>query len=186
MIYETRKYINILNKLQITPSQFLFCWLLYNKQWEELKAYFNGGNKFSVEEIDDLDDKGIIHNMARAGDKIIPAHILITELFNQEMIISPDDAWEELMDKYPPKVMVNSVAFASKGITLSDEKELKERYTQYIKGNLPLHRQILALIEKWKEKNNGYAQFKIDKFITSKYWKDLETERDNNAGTALY
>lgn len=189
MIYETKKYIEILNKLDITTNQFLFCWLLYNKQWEELKVYLKGSGKFTAEEIRDLDKKGVIHNMNRTDENIIPANIIVTELFNQEMIITPDDAWDELWKVYPNKLKINndsSILYASKGIKLSEEIELKARYQKHINLNFQLHNQIITLTQKWAEKNGGYATMKIDKYIISEYWKDIETERDTNAGTAIF
>lgn len=186
MIYETEKYIEVLTKLRITPSQFIFAWMIYNKQWELIKKYMNTFGSFDIDEIRDLMDKDVILNTNRNGKEINARDLMVTEIFANEMLVDADDAWEELKEKYPGKVRVNDTLFASKGLTFSDEKACAERYKQILKGNKYLHNTILALLEGWKNKNGGYATMKIDKFITSEYWKELETERDTHVGPALF
>lgn len=186
MIYETRKYVDILIKLNITPRQFLLAWLIYNKQWPELKDYMEHFGPFAASEIRDLEDKDIILNTARDSKTYLPAHLIVTERFAGEMVISPEDAWDELMEKYPGKVNVNGTHFASKGLTLSDERECRERYIKFLKGNKYVHTNILALVEKWKNDNGGFATMKIDKFVIGEFWKEIETERSGHVGPALY
>lgn len=185
MIYETKKYVETLVRLEITPNQFLFCWLLYNKEWELMKYYMEKFGTFGIKEIHDLADKDVIVLLNKGSDKLIPSEIVVTERFAFEMIVDSEDAWEELIKTYPAKLVVNGVQFAARGMTLNDEKELKQRYTDYIKKNKYEHQNIISLVQKWKDKNGGFAVMKIDKFITSKYWLDLEVERDNYVGPAL-
>lgn len=188
MIYDTAKYIDILTKLKITPNQFLFAWLIYNKQWKELQQYMTVFGAFSRAEIDDLENKDVLLNMARHEKNIMPAHLVVTEVFANEMIIAPDDAWEELLEKYPGKVKIKETGqlFASKGLTYSDEKGIKQIYTDLINRNKYLHLEVLAAIEIWKAANNGFATMKIDKFVTGRFWKEIEAERSNYVGPALF
>lgn len=187
MIYETRKYIDILTKLKITPNQFLFCWLLYNKQWDELKDYLQGFGKFTIEEINDLVDKDIILKMSPTKKRdVVPADLHVTEIFAHEMIVTDDDAWDELWSTYPSKLVINGTQFASKGIKLEEEKELRLRYLKYIKKNKYEHVKIIALIQNWASKNKGFATMKIDKFIISEHWKDLEMERETYVAPTIF
>lgn len=186
MIYETEKYVNILIQLKITPNQFLLCWMLYNKQWKLIEKYMQEYGAFKWEEIKDLIDKSLILNLAKEGSKVTTRDLVVTEIFADEMIIDAEDAWDEFMRMYPGKVRVNDAIFASKGLTISDEKAVKEKYQKIVNNNKYEHNNILALVEKWKNKNGGFATMKIDKFVIAEFWKEIETERDNYVGPSLF
>ncbi len=184
MIYDTEKYVNVLIRLKITPNQFFICWVLYNKQYALLKAYMDMSGVFNRHEIDDLVDKDIITRIKK--DSYDVDNLFVGLRFADEMIIEPEDAWEEFFNAYPAYLKINDTKIAARGLTLSDERAAKEKYFDLLKKNKYLHKKVLLLLEGWKRSNNGYATMKIDKFLTSKYWVELENAEVSNVKPRLY
>lgn len=141
---------------------------------------------FNISEIRDLIDKSLILNLAKDSSTFTTRDLVVTEIFANEMIVDPDEAWKEFFSKYPGKLIVNNVSFAAKGLTLTEETRLEEKYKEIVGNNKYEHNNIISLLEKWKNSNGGFATMKIDKFIIGEYWKEIETERDSHVGPALF
>lgn len=190
MIYETEKYIDVLIKHDITPNQFLFAWMVYNKQWREIKRYMSylGTPIITEEDLQHLMDKDVIINFAPKNNTQVHASDLhVTELFAGEMAISEDEAWDEFFTKYPGKLIVNGNVFSAKGLTRSDEQGCREKYQKTIKKNRYKHVEIMSALDDYIKQNNGHATMKIDKFVIGEFWNEVEKGRGNNyAGTALF
>jgi hypothetical protein len=186
MIYETRKYIDILTKFKITPTQFLFAWMVYNKQWEELRDYMNTFGAFDPDSIQDLIDKDLILNINPSSKKFGARDLQVTEVFAGEMVVTGDDAWEEFYERYPGMMVVNGTRIATKGLTRQDEEYTKAKYIEYVNTNKYVHQNILAMVSKYKEDNGGLATMKIDKFVSGQFWNEIEKGRDNYVGPALF
>lgn len=184
MIYETEKYVDILVKLGITPNQFFICWVLYNRQYELLAKYIEMNGVFKKEDIDGLVNKDLIL-LTKAGSYDI-GEMVVTQEFAEEMIIEPEEAWEQFFNTYPNMLVVNNIKYAAKGLSISDELACVTKYTELLKKNKYLHIRIVNAVEKWKKDNNGYATMKIDKFLTSKHWEELEKSENTNAKPRLY
>lgn len=186
MIYNTGKYIDILIKLDITANQFLFCWLVYNKQWKDIKRLMNhiGQPLITPDELQLLMNRDVIINIApKSREQVTASELIVTELFANEMIVEPEDAWEEFFDKYPGKMKVQGSVFAAKGLTIGDEKACREKYQGYINKNKYKHQEILLTLEEYSKQNDGYATMKIDKFIIGEFWNEIEKGRGNNYAT---
>ncbi len=186
MIYEIDKYTDYLIKLDINANQFYLCWLLYTKDYDNLKKYVDRFGNFNEGDIKDLIDKGLLLNTNPNANSFNTKSLYVALPFAEEIIVEPDDAWDELMEAYPREVIVNNTKYPSTGLKWEEEKELKQSYTKEINKNKFLHRSIIKLVKEWGERNGGYAQFKIDKFITSKYWRELKKQGENHAKPRLY
>lgn len=187
MIYETEKYVDLLIKLGITPNQFFICWTLYNKQFGLLKRYIDMAGVFKAEDVDVLVAKDLIllttDNPKLRYDVV---NMVVTLQFAEEIVIDEDTAWEELFKAYPNHLLVNSTKYPAKGLTISDERACEQKYGELLKKNKFLHTRIITLIERWKQDNNGYATMKIDKFLVSKYWEELDKSENTGLKPRMY
>lgn len=179
MIYDVDKFTDFIIKMQLTPTQFFICWLLERNDVGNLKRYIDAFGKLEEKDLEYLIvDKGYIVNTAPQSRYLDVNSLFVSIDFKESILIDEDEAFEQLRDAYPKYVQVNGTKFPSTGLTLSDHTVLNEMYAKEIKNNKFRHEQILNLVEKWKETVGENAPFKIDKFITSKYWKELEIKKD--------
>lgn len=186
MIYEIDKYTDYLCDMGISANQFYFCWLLYTKDYKNLKKYINRFGNFEENEIKDLIDRGIVLNTNPKATAFNTESLHVGLDFAEQIIIEPEEAFDELMESYPKFVVVNNNKFPATGLNWQDERGLREAYSKEIKKNKFLHRSIIELLKEWKEANGGYALFKIDKFITSKYWRELKQAKENHVKPRIY
>lgn len=177
MIYEVDKFTDYLVDTQLTPTQFFICWLLERRDLDNLSKYLKGVGKFDGHDFQYLIDKGYLVNTDPNCKEFNASNLVVTLEF-KEMLIDEDDAFEELLDIYPKYVAVDGRRFPTTGLTLSDHLLAKQAYHSTIKNNKFLHIRIINTIKTWKDKIGEDAPFKIDKFITSRYW--LELEKDTN------
>jgi len=186
MIYEIDKYTEFLCNYKITANQFYICWLLYTKDYTNLKKYVATFGKFEEDEIKDLIERDFLVNTNPKATAYNVQCLFVTVDFADKIIIEPDDAFDELMEHYPKFVVVNGNKYPATGLNWQDEKGLREAYGKEIKKNKFLHNTVIELLKEWKEQNGGYALFKIDKFITSKYWKELKQAKENHVRPRIY
>lgn len=177
MIYDVNKFTDYLVQLQLTPTQFFICWLIERRDLENLEKYLRGVGKFDSEDFTLLIDRGYLINTDPKGKYFNAANLVVTLEF-KEMLVDEDEAFDELLDAYPKYVVVDNNKFPTTGLTLQDHLLAKQEYHKVIKNNKMLHLEILRLITEWKKTVGENAPFKIDKFITSKYWKELNKESD--------
>src|SRR5437899_5885237 len=181
MIYDINKYTEFLCRTKITPNQFYICYLLYNKEYSLLQQYINEVGLFKKQDLHNLIDKGFILNMNPKADVFNIIDLCVTLEFTEFMLVEPEEAVEEFFKEYPDQLVVNGIKVPAKGLTFSDEAELKKRYIQIIKKNKFLHLDIINIVKDYKKNNNGYATMKIDKFVTSQYWLVLQKKGDKVA-----
>jgi len=186
MIYEIDKYTDYLCDLGINPNQFYICWLLYTKDYKNIRKYIDKFGNFDTEDLKGLIDKGYVISSNPNALAFNTSSLFVGLDFAEKIIIEPEEAFDELLSVYPKYVMVNNVKYPSTGLSFSDEKGLRELYTKELKKNKFLHKSIIESVKKWGEDNSGYAPFKIDKFITSRFWKELKKAEENNVKPRYY
>jgi hypothetical protein len=185
MIYEIDKFTDYLVKLQLTANQFFILWLIDNKDIKNLEKYIKGIGKFDSEDMITLVDKGYLVN-TNPNSSSFDLYSLAVTLEFKEMVIEPEHAYDELLDVYPRYVEVQGKKWPSTGLTFSEESMARDAYSKVIKKNRLLHIKILGLIKEWKEVIGESAPFKVDKFITGKYWLELEESKIKNVKPRIY
>lgn len=186
MIYEIDKYTDVLCKFNITPNQFYIAWLLYTKDYNNIKKYIKENGHFKKEDFDELLKRDLIMDIDPKDKSLSNTKYHVTEIFAEAVLIEPEDAWDEFVSAYPAHLIVQNTKIPAKGLTMTDEQACITAYTNIIKRNKFLHRRIINAITTWKENNGGYATIKIDKFITSKYWEEIEKNQDNEQRPRIY
>lgn len=184
---ETDKVNELLCKHKISPMQIYILWLLYTKDTTNMKNYIETFGQFEEKDFDELEEKGLIVWTNRQAGSHRTVDIFVSLAFVEELAqIDPEDAYEELFYVYPANLVVNGVKYPAKGLTLSDEKACKESYKKAISKNKFLHQKVLVAVNKWKEQNGGYAIMKIDKFVTARYWEEIDKEEDSGTAKPSY
>jgi hypothetical protein len=173
MIYETDKYTEFLCKHKVSPNQFYILWLIYTKDYKNQKLWVNEGG-FKTEEIDDLIKKGLIIHFNPTARQYDTRDMMVSEVFAEEVLVEPEDAWRELFDAYPANLIVNGNKVPAKTLTYTDSLGVEKTYIGYIKKNKFLHARVISAINVWKAANNGFATIKIDKFVMGRYWEEIE------------
>lgn len=185
MIYEVDKFTDYLVDTKLTPTQFYICWLLDRRDLKNLEKYLKGVGKFDSHDFMHLIERGFLINTDPNG-KSFDANSLVVTLEFKEMLIDEDEAFEELLLIYPKYVVVENRKFPTTGLTMTEHDLARKAYHRAIKNNKFLHVKIIRLIEEWKRKIGESAPFKIDKFITGKYWNELENEGQNEQRPRVY
>lgn len=177
MIYDVERFTDYLVQLKLTPTQFYICWLIEQRDTDNLEKYLKGVGKFDSEDFIYLIDKGYLIDVNPKGKEFTTGNLIVTLEF-KEMLVDEEEAFDELLNIYPKFVTVNGVRFPTTGFTLHEHLLAKQAYQKVIKNNKYLHVKILSLIDTWKKSIGENAPFKVDKFITSKYWEQLEGKVD--------
>ena len=183
---ETSRISELISKYRISPTQIYILWMLYTKDDKAIEEYIKVFG-FKKEDFKELIDKGLLlHTNSKAESYITTDLVVTLELVEHLVKIEPDEAYEELFQLYPAFLNINGKDVSAKGLTFSDEKAAKAAYASIISKDRFLHKRILEAVVKYKKDNNGYATVKIDKFLTSRLWEDLENKTDDTVRPSYY
>lgn len=181
-------YVDFLCKHKITTNQFLILYLLYTERMVSSKklSYTKTGNiyKYSQEnigwareEVEDLIKKEFIVDCNTTADLFFDK-LILTEKFSELMFIDNYIAWDELLDEYPEKVIINTGTFFLKAV---DPDEWATKYIKIIKRSKKKHEEVIELV-KWGVEN-GKVNMRIDRFILGRVWESLKKLRDEEGGS---
>ena len=180
MIIDINEYVDFLCKSQIDPNQFLICWLIYNKDRKNSYKYISELKRFKVEDILELEKKGYLANVKSRSDSSNTLELddyITTQKFDDFVIIDKVEIGEEFWNFYLKWIWINGSKVSAKSC---DKDEFIENYAKKIKNNKKKHLKIMEIYERYK-KENLYADMKIDKFIGSEHWENLEDLYKNNS-----
>lgn len=163
----------------LTISQYWLLKLLYSKRTDLVATYCKeikhtdakGMTKkgFIEYELKDLEDRGFIldFNDIKAGvSDYYPSRFLLTQKTDMLFKFREGDAFEELIDAYPPFISINGRNVIARGYR-AGESEYK--YYKYINFNIEKHKEILELIKK----NKSQISCGLGKFIDTKFWENF-------------
>jgi hypothetical protein len=153
-------------KLKYTIAGNIYKWLDKGSGWTEA-------------EIENLISKDYVVSVAK-GDYSID-QLVLTNKFVDIMFISTGDAFEELLELYPPTVTIDGKGFMLKACDL---EACSKAYLKAIKNSNRKHKEVLELIEYGIE--NKLINIKIDKFIGGKIWEDLRRLKEKDNGTTQF
>ena len=169
---DIERYVDFLVKHQLSPSQFLFLWLILNKKYALLYKYCEEVRAFSRKELSDMVDKDYLENTGSDKDALFADNFIVTQTF-KDLLFAKDTEmmFEEFWDTYPNFLFIKSKRVPTKAC---NKEELEERYSKMIKGNVPLHNSIMNAVE-WG-KSRGYLNSGIIKFFESRSWEFIQTD----------
>lgn len=182
MIYEVDKEtVEFICKKKISFNQFVMCLLINAKDTrsiiqiqEELGPIGNrlinkGGNTY-INELDDLIERGfILNHEIDKRDPYALDNFVVTPKFTTGFLGDQDEMCNELWTEYPPTINIQGSEYPTK---VCDKEEFCEKYIKAIKGNVSLHKEIIAKLRIYKS-GNQYAQMKLMNFVGSRHWENL-------------
>jgi hypothetical protein len=177
------KSIHFLIENQITANQFLLCYLIHLKDHTTIKKYILNCKGWKHAEIDDLCEKNYLTNFnpqRMKGGKLVQSYdtdyIMVTPKFDS-LMIDEIDAAKEFWDNYPAffDVIQGKKNISAKNVNYD---KFCEYYNSIIKGNNVKHKEILDIVQKWKQENRGFATMTLEKFLQSKHYEDLKKKYD--------
>jgi hypothetical protein len=185
-------YVDFLCKNNLSTNQFLLLYLLYHEKMIKdpngklkytiagnIYKWLDKGKGWTEAEIEDLISKDYVVSVAK-GDYSID-QLVLTNKFVDIMFISTGDAFEELLELYPPTVTIDGKGFMLKACDL---EACSKAYLKAIKNSNRKHKEVLELIEYGIE--NKLINIKIDKFIGGKIWEDLRRLKEKDNGTTQF
>lgn len=181
MLINFEKYVDYLVRKKLTPNQFAFLWMVFHKDWKNIRRYNKEVGKFSKTDINDLIDKQFILYTKREDDrdKLSIDEMVVTHLFSDEILITdPFEALSEVLDVYPQYFMIDR---KKQSTTSCDLDQLADKYFRTIKGDKIEHKVIVRKTkivgEMMENKELNYMGFK--KYIEGRNWKLAEEEGKN-------
>lgn len=182
-------YVDFLCKNNLSTNQFLLLYLLYREKMIKdptgkfkytnvgnIYKWLDKGQGWTENEIIDLINKDYVVSVAKGNFAI--DQLILTSKFVDLMFISSGDAFEEVLELYPPTVTINGKGFMLKACDL---EECSKAYLKAIKNSNRKHQEVLECIKYGVEK--GLINTKIDKFVSGRLWEDLRKmkEKDGNS-----
>lgn len=124
-------------------------------------------------EINDLIDRGFIKQISTSPELSEPFafdNFKLSDFVTRELMTSLEEAAQELIDNYPSSVLVGGIEYPARSC---DFEELEKNYLKAIKSSVNKHRQVIARLIAYRERNT-YAQVGITKFVGGRLWETLE------------
>jgi hypothetical protein len=174
MIYDTKRFQEIMTKLNLTPNQIYFCVLLleqdFNRKRKLFLDYAEAHEGFRINEIEDLENKGYIVNFSdsnvpkttaaiqtkkgelvfeRVKDVIILEMVMVTPKFKDAIYVDGEAAADELLKAYPTWIKIKDRATGK--ITKVSVKSVPDRdefvlfYANIINGDIIKHKLIVEM-----------------------------------------
>lgn len=162
---------------RIKVEQYFFMWLLLRKDWnkpfaESLAKQYLKLTKFTMEDMNDLEERGLVMNMNTPPSTLPELYIVHDSIASE--IFAGDDAGEELWKMYPATFpLSNGSSFVARGG--GDKDELIAEYLRRINNSPSKHMFVMKQIARYKElvkqgKINGH---KLSDFIGMELWETI-------------
>lgn len=176
MVYALEKYVDVLLKLDIKPSQLFFCQIIYEKRHDLLYKIAQEGHSFPVEDLNDLEDKGLIVNTNPEGDNTFADFFEIKPKFINAWYSASKADGEEFWKMYPPFITIQGKKVPVKGV---NKEELVRWYHTNV-GTMHEHGKVIEALE--YAVKNKLISMRIDKWLQAEafvdIWKIMEDEPD--------
>jgi hypothetical protein len=204
MIYDTKRFQEIMKKLDLTPNQIYFCILLleqdYNRKVELFNHYAERHGGFRYLEIEDLQKKGYIENFSDTDipktvkitvtskgevkyetvkDAIILELLIVTPHFKEQIYIDPEAAADELLQAYPTWITIKDKTGKSQRVsvkTIPDRDEFVQFYNTIINGDILKHKLIVEMATHLRRfvEKKQVIATNIRKALESRFWEQIE------------
>lgn len=186
MFINDKKFVDVLCKYGLTPTQYFFAYMIHKGQYEELFRYCQTVDLIELEDIQLLEEKGFIIDTNKFSEDLgrlttYSKKYICTSSFLDLIMRETDDLFEELLDMYPVFINVEGSRYPARSTNAGEKGQYStaELYKKYIKGDLELHKKVLDLVE-WA-KNNDQIGCGLAKFVAGKRWEELQELKSGNA-----
>lgn len=174
MIDNTKKFIDVLCKFEISANQLLFLTIVHNKDYAPLYKYVTEGTGFNPDEIEDLVKKGLTINLNEKDDYFMDSFI-VTDKFLEGLYFDDENIpAQEFWDTYPRMLYVESKRFAARN---TDKDKFFEDYVKEIGMRVDKHKRIMSALEYAVQ--NRLVNMGIRKWFDSKQWEAIEEEMEH-------
>ncbi len=163
---------DFLVRKKITPTQAYFCHLIFTNDFPSLYKYVQEFQRFTVEELTDLEDRGYVINWGgkrKVGN--FSDQYEISPMFLEDLTVTPETMGEEFWTTYPSFIVINATKVAAKS---TDKDLLMRDYGIKIKNSPVLHQQVLQAL-KFAIKTQRISMG-IRKWVDSHQWEVLLEE----------
>jgi hypothetical protein len=204
MIYDTKRFQEIMQKLDLTPNQIYFCILLleqdYNRKVQMFNNYIDRHGGFRFLEIDDLETKGFIENFSnteipktvkitttkkgevkyeRVTDVMILELIVVTPLFKDQIYVDAELATDELLQAYPTWIIIKDKSGKTQRVSVKsvpDRDEFIQFYSNIINGDILKHKLIVEMATHLRRfvEKKEVMATNIRKALESRFWEQIE------------
>lgn len=204
MIYDTKRFQDTMQKLNLTPNQIYFCIILLEQNYERKVALFNNYNErhggFRFLEIRDLEQKGYIENFSNtkipktvksivtkegkvtydvSEDAIILELVIVTPHFKDQIYIDSELAADELLKAYPSWIVIKDKSGKSQRFSVKsipDRDEFVQFYAGIINGDILKHKLIVEMATQLRRfvERGEVGATNIRKALESRFWEQIE------------
>jgi len=182
MISDTKRLIEFLGEHDMSPSQFMFCWILYlDKQEHEgqtlpsegkaianIYRYIELVGEWTYAEIDDLVERGYLHGEEDSKGFYYPDQMEVTEKFVDAVFVSMED-FEKFMNAYPS--FTENFSDPRKGdipLKAVDMEKVERIFNLKVQTKVEFKRLMKAL--EWA-KERDEIKMNILNYISGEIWK---------------
>lgn len=168
MKIDTKDLVFLLNKLNVSVSQFLFLLMIQERLYASLYSYEEKNAGFSREEINDLIEKGYITNVKSDKDNYIDSYET-TDKFRTEFFTRDESAAaEEFWEMFPPYLSIDGRKIPTKTV---DKEKFLAGYSKKIGKYSMLHNKVMEALD--HALNNGMISMGIEKWYLSEQWNEV-------------
>jgi hypothetical protein len=172
ILEDEKEYVEFLVKNKLSTNQFLLLYLLYTERMCKSKggaSYTKAGNLYkwmvegkgwNNEEIEGLIKLDYVIGF-KDGKGYAIDQLILTEKFFDLMFIETEDAFNEILELYPDRMIINNQTTFTKAGDLS---KVADNYAKMIRNNLKKHEEMKELIKYAAER--GLCKYKIENFLS--------------------
>lgn len=167
-----KEYVDFLVKNKLSTNQFLLLYLLYTERMcksqgkttytkvGNIYKWIAEGKAWNHEEVEELIKLNYVIGFPINGKYQID-QLILTEKFFDLMFIDTEDAFNEILDLYPDRMIINNQTTFTKAGDLS---KVAENYAKLIRNNLSKHEEMKKLVKYAAER--GLCKYKIENFLS--------------------
>ena len=170
IVIRDSRFLDLLCRLEITPTQFYLMYLLHTKNFAGIAQYTNEVAPFPNGEVEDLVGRGMLIDMNKDNGPIYADLLSLTDSAQTLLFKNIEQCGNEMWDAYPSFIMVNGAQVPAK---TCDKDDIMDLYGDIIAYNPIYHRRVLELIA--YAKNNGLISMGIEKWVKSRQWEAIES-----------
>jgi hypothetical protein len=169
------QWVDFLCKHKMSPTQFLFLYIIYENDYPALYKYVQENGGFDMSELNDLEERGYMINdnpnlASSLADCYTVTDKFIKELYNTDV----NTAYEEFFEAYPVQIYVDGRRLPGRNATL----KTRTYYKKKIATKRALHKKVMECLE--YAKRNNLVTMGMEKWIeTEQYRSILELMKTN-------
>lgn len=192
MISDTQRMIEFMGEHNLSPSQFMLCWILHldkrehrgenlpteGKAIANIYRYLELVGPWPDEEIHDLVERGFLYDQSNSKN-YYPDKLKVAEKFTEAVFASIED-FERFVSAYPSFVEnFNDPRKEDIPLKAVDMEKVERIFNRKVTSKVEFKRLMRAL--KWA-KENDKIKMNILNYVSGEIWKDhLQKMEDDSA-----